>query len=84
MSSVCPLWNNTFRLGSRARSASASKAADGLHLLRVAQLHFQLAPLRHVLGNARNPDYPARRVAHWKAPVTNPTHDPIGTHDAVL
>jgi hypothetical protein len=38
----------------------AGQLADRLHLLHLAQLHFQQAPLGHV----RDADHLTRRVAH--------------------
>src|SRR6516162_4979476 len=62
----------------------AGQLAHGLHLLRLAQLHFQLALLGHVLCHARNPNHNARRIAHRKCTVPNPTYSTIAANDAIL
>jgi hypothetical protein len=42
----------------------AGQLADRLHLLHLSQLHFQQAPLGHILGHVRDADHLTRRVAH--------------------
>src|ERR1700724_3131650 len=65
-------------------SHPASQLADRLHLLRLAQLHFQLVPLGHILGHARNADRSTPSVTHPKGPVANPAHCAIGTNNAIF
>ena len=62
---------------------AAGQLADGLHLLRLAQLLLELALLGDVGGRADQALHLAGLVAQGEGAVADPAHRAVGPHDAI-
>ena len=63
---------------------AAGETADRLHLLRLAQLILEVAPVRDVLHGADHADGAAVGVVNDVGELVDPAHRPVGAHDPVL
>src|SRR5579862_1051141 len=64
-------------------SNASRQPANGLHLLCLAELFFQLPAGCDILRNARHPVWPVFRIIHRKTAVVDPSHRTIRTDDAI-